>query len=157
MSLGGNLVDKKGFSLIEIVLVLALSGMLLAVVFLSIPPLQAGQKDQSRKKDTFNVLNALTVYQGKNSGENPPDNFRYIPYEVKLSTASANNAIRLESYSQDSTIDLTIGQVSVVKGAKCYDNFQATPNNKYHTLGTSRQIAVIVPFENGTDFWCIQS
>ena len=43
--------NKKGFTIIEVVLVLAIAGLIFAMVFIALPALQRSQHDQSRKND----------------------------------------------------------------------------------------------------------
>lgn len=155
------LKSKKAFTIVEVVLVLAIAGVIMAVVFLAVPALQAGQRDQSRKTDANNVLLALTTYQGNNSGNNPDNNAAYSPTNVTLSGASAATTVILTSYVANTLVSNTPGQITVVKGAKCAKNSAASYDNRTHTPGASKQVAVIVALDNaaGTtgDYWCVQS
>ena len=42
---------KKGFTIIEVVLVLAIAGLIFLMVFLALPALQRSQRDTQRKND----------------------------------------------------------------------------------------------------------
>ena len=50
---------KKGFTIIEIVLVLAVAGLIFLMVFLALPALQRSQRDTERKQDVAMVVTAL--------------------------------------------------------------------------------------------------
>ena len=52
--------NKKGFTIIEVVLVLAIAGLIFAMVFIALPALQRSQRDQSRKNDASTVAAAIT-------------------------------------------------------------------------------------------------
>lgn len=50
---------KKGFTIIEVVLVLAIAGLIFLMVFLALPVLQRSQRDTQRKQDIAMVVTAL--------------------------------------------------------------------------------------------------
>lgn len=61
----------KGFTIIEVVLVLAIAGLIFLVVFLALPALQRGQRDTQRKQDLGKVMSQVTAYQSNNQGVLP--------------------------------------------------------------------------------------
>lgn len=48
-------LTKKGFTIIEVVLVLAIAGLIFLMVFLALPALQRSQRDTQRKQDVAMV------------------------------------------------------------------------------------------------------
>jgi prepilin-type N-terminal cleavage/methylation domain-containing protein len=67
-----QLVKKeKGFTIIEVVLVLAIAGLIFMVVFLAVPGLQRSQRDTQRKQDLGRLVSTITSYQGNNKGVIP--------------------------------------------------------------------------------------
>lgn len=70
MSIGSN---TKGFTIIEVVLVLAIAGLIFLVVFLALPALQRGQRDTQRKNDAGRLISQITAYQTNNQGALPTD------------------------------------------------------------------------------------
>ena len=67
-----NLIKKdKGFTLIEIVLVLAIAGLLLVIVFLAVSGAQKSRRDTQRKNDVSRVAAALENYASNNNGVYP--------------------------------------------------------------------------------------
>ncbi len=58
-----NLVSKKGFTIIEVVLVLAIAGLIFLMVFVALPALQRSQRDTQRRNDMSRVDTALVQYQ----------------------------------------------------------------------------------------------
>ncbi|MES2631119.1 MAG: type II secretion system protein [Patescibacteria group bacterium] len=58
----------KGFTIIEVVLVLAIAGLIFLMVFIALPALQAGQRDTARKSDVSNVAAAVSSYSSNNRG-----------------------------------------------------------------------------------------
>jgi prepilin-type N-terminal cleavage/methylation domain-containing protein len=64
-----NLLKKdKGFTLIEIVLVLAIAGLLLVIVFLAVSGAQKSRRDSQRKNDLSRVAAQLESFAGNNNG-----------------------------------------------------------------------------------------
>lgn len=62
---------KKGFTIIEVVLVLAIAGLIFLMVFLALPALQRNQRDTQRKNDLSRVQSSLNQYQANNRGALP--------------------------------------------------------------------------------------
>ena len=65
---------KKGFTIIEVVLVLAIAGLIFMMVFIALPALQRSQRDTQRSADISRVSTALNQYQGSNRGRIPATN-----------------------------------------------------------------------------------
>lgn len=67
-----NLLKKeKGFTLIEIVLVLAIAGLLLVIVFLAVSGAQKSRRDSQRKNDVSRIAAQLESYASNSSGLYP--------------------------------------------------------------------------------------
>lgn len=66
-----NKTLKKGFTLIEIVIVLAIAALIMVVVFLAVQGAQRGQRDQFRKDTANRILSSAQAYRGNNSGGAP--------------------------------------------------------------------------------------
>lgn len=62
---------EKGFTIIEVVLVLAIAALIFLMVFIALPALQRGQRDTQRKTDLGRIQTALTNYTGNNRGNLP--------------------------------------------------------------------------------------
>lgn len=62
---------KKGFTIIEVVLVLAIAGLIFLMVFLALPALQRNQRDTQRKNDLSRAQSAISNYQTNNRGRVP--------------------------------------------------------------------------------------
>ena len=61
----------KGFTIIEVVLVLAIAGLIFLMVFIALPALQRNQRDTQRKNDLSRVQAAINSYQTNNRGSVP--------------------------------------------------------------------------------------
>jgi prepilin-type N-terminal cleavage/methylation domain-containing protein len=64
-----NLLKKeKGFTLIEIVLVLAIAGLLLVIVFLAVSGAQRNRRDTQRKTDLSRIAAQIEAFASNNNG-----------------------------------------------------------------------------------------
>jgi len=61
----------KGFTIIEVVLVLAIAGLIFLLIFLALPALQRNQRDQARRQDVGRLISAVQSYQSNNQGKRP--------------------------------------------------------------------------------------
>ena len=63
--------NKKGFTIIEVVLVLAIAGLIFLMVFIALPALQRGQRNTQREDDISRFLTAANDFQTNNNGKTP--------------------------------------------------------------------------------------
>ena len=63
--------SKKGFTIIEVVLVLAIAGLIFLMVFIALPALQRSQRNTQRADDMSRILTAVNSYQSNNNGKTP--------------------------------------------------------------------------------------
>ena len=66
-----NQKTKPGFTIIEVVLVLAIAGLIFLMVFLALPALQRSQRDTQRRDDLAGFATQITNYQANNRGRLP--------------------------------------------------------------------------------------
>ena len=63
--------NKKGFTIIEVVLVLAIAGLIFLMVFIALPALQRSQRNTQREDDLARIITAVNNYQSNNQGKVP--------------------------------------------------------------------------------------
>ncbi len=63
--------SKTGFTIIEVVLVLAIAGLIFLMVFVALPALQRSQRDTQRRQDMSRFISQLIQYQTNNNGSAP--------------------------------------------------------------------------------------
>lgn len=69
-----NLVKNRkesGFTIIEVLIVLAIAGLIMAIVFFAVPQLQRNSRDNQRQSVANRVSAELTTYSGNNQGTYP--------------------------------------------------------------------------------------
>jgi prepilin-type N-terminal cleavage/methylation domain-containing protein len=63
--------NQNGFTIIEVLIVLAIAGLILLVVFLAVPALQRNAHNTTKKSDVASLLGGMTEYATNNSGALP--------------------------------------------------------------------------------------
>lgn len=63
--------DSKGFTIIEVMIVLAIAGLILLIVFLAVPALQRNSRNTQRKADSAHIGSLIGEYESNNNGKVP--------------------------------------------------------------------------------------
>lgn len=66
-----NIESTRGFTIIEVVIVLAIAGLIFAVVFVAVPQLQAAQRDSARQDSFGRFEAAVNQWSGRHAGDVP--------------------------------------------------------------------------------------
>ena len=75
---------EKGFTIIEVVLVLAIAGLIFLMVFIALPALQRNQRDGQRKNDMGRVQTAIQNYQSNNRNKLPTFNNTFVDSYLRV-------------------------------------------------------------------------
>lgn len=143
-----KLQNQKGFTIIEVVLVLAIAGLIFLMVFVALPALQRNQRDTARKNDASTVVAAINSFKSNSRGE-LPDQGELIDYVDTLSEYDKEDAISVRDNAALPSED-GFDEILVIEGHKC-DGGKAVP-------GTSRQMAVLLRLESGNGaVYCTES
>lgn len=59
--------EQKGFTIIEVMIVLAIAGLIILIVFLAVPALQRNGRNTQRKNDVGQISAAIATYVTDNS------------------------------------------------------------------------------------------
>lgn len=66
-----QLKNNEGFTIIEIMIVLAIAALILIIVLLAVPALQRGSKSTTIKNDASSIAGGINDYTGNNNGTGP--------------------------------------------------------------------------------------
>ena len=69
-----TMATMRGFTIIEVVLVLAIAGLIFLMVFIALPAMQRGQRDAQRRSDMSRFMTAIQNYQTANNNKIPTSN-----------------------------------------------------------------------------------
>jgi prepilin-type N-terminal cleavage/methylation domain-containing protein len=139
---------EKGFTIIEVVLVLAIAGLIFLMVFVALPALQRGQRDTQRRDDVSRFISQLTSYSTNNRGALPDQNNMngFLTSYMKSGTDGEFNDPLSGAPYDVGTGDPTTSKLQYRTNAQC-------DGEKIVTGGGTRQAAVSIALE-GSGFFC---
>lgn len=133
---------EAGFTIIEVLIVLAIAGLILLVVFLAVPALQRNSRNTATKSDVQNILGGVTEYRGANNGSNPTGiatSSGTVTYSGGTSTTikvQGSTTATHTAYSATAPSTPADGTVTVMLNAKC-----GSPAPTDAPIASSRSIA----------------
>jgi prepilin-type N-terminal cleavage/methylation domain-containing protein len=146
---------NKGFTIIEVVLVLAIAGLIFLMVFIALPALQRGQRDTQRRDDVSRFVSQLSSYATNNRGSLPTNaNVRafassYLKWSPdaasEFKNPSTGNGYAIDGVTADTPPNSDGSQIVYTLNAKC-NGEAAQPG------GGDRQAAIRVALESGGVF-----
>lgn len=116
---------QEGFTIIEVLIVLAIAGLIMLIVFLAVPALQRNSRNTQRKNDVSAIVGAINEWQNNNNGR--------LPATAAEQAAAISNA-QLGIYN--GAVQWTGGwpadanSVHVVPNWKCLGETNAQPQNR---------------------------
>lgn len=153
--------NSKGFTIIEVLIVLAIAGLIMVVVFLAVPALQRSGRNNALNTSANNIFTGVSNFVSNNNGS--------LPDAATLDTATNTVSIEgiagsntetvkvdtsitsVSAVAKDSDTTLTaasdVGNAEILTGtyAKCNDTASGTVAE-----GTGRSIALVYIAESST-------
>jgi prepilin-type N-terminal cleavage/methylation domain-containing protein len=151
--------NTRGFTIIEVVLVLAIAGLIFLMVFIALPTLQRTQRDTQRKDDLSRIQTQITAYSNNNRGAVPTDltsGFvkNYLGGNATSTQAGSDyvDPTTGEGYKflSANAQPTEVGEIGYKKGALC-------GTDGAFAAGTTRQYAIEVILENQSVPYCVDS
>jgi len=153
----------EGFTIIEVVLVLAIAALIMLMVFIALPALQRNQRDTTRKNDISRLQSALNNYKSRSRGALPgttssayntffasdlrrnndqfadPSGGNYVPVVAPNGATPPAAGTGVMAYSEAEA-----DKIYIYPGATCTtDAAQGTVNT------AARKAAIVKPLEGG--------
>lgn len=157
-------LGNKGFTIIEVLIVLAIAGLILLIVFLAVPALQRNSRNTQRRDEVSTIAAAVNEYVTNNNGK-LPGVWDATDAEFQSASGDADGSGTEPKLSFYTAADLAMAtsvpgslpaadadKVYIYTNAKCDDN---TP-----VAGTSRQFVAYFFVESsagGANGQCIES
>jgi prepilin-type N-terminal cleavage/methylation domain-containing protein len=145
---------QSGFTIIEVLIVLAIAGLIISIVLFAVPALQRNGRNTAIKSDANQIVGYISDFVSNNDGA--------IPNSVDISsgTVTVSGAIgqpatgAIQKGTSDntalsgaqSTITPTIGTVTIVTAAKCGTG----SGTSYSTVASPRTVAVVYSIETSS-------
>lgn len=156
----------SGFTIIEVMIVLAIAGLIMVIVFIAIPQLQRNQRDNARQNAANRIEAEMETYAGNNQGQYPiADNtalqaFRttYLTTpQVNINNPRTGNPYTLALAAAASDDPANEDQILVFRGARCNgENAEAISGGALGG-GTARTIALEVQLDRGSTKYCVDN
>jgi prepilin-type N-terminal cleavage/methylation domain-containing protein len=149
---------SEGFTIIEVMIVLAIAGLILLIVFLAVPALQRNSRNTQRKNDAAGIAGAVSNYFSNNGGSSPAGK-RTDPTDATSVDICATNActgnfeVAKLGYYTPANVSIqaavpgavpTKDQVQIVTGYNC------NATNTGIGTATSRSAAVLYAVETSS-------
>ena len=147
-------LKQKGFTIIEVVLVLAIAALIFLMVFIALPALNRNARDQSRKTVQGKVVSAIGTYATNHRNQQYTNVTDLAPYLDVTQPGSAGNTLDnvdgyiLEGANSFSAEAVTQDKITLIKGSKCNTNGDGVAD------GSSRNVAVLIRMENANAIVC---
>lgn len=134
--------NQKGFTIIEVLIVLAIAGLIMLIVFLAVPALQRNSRNTQRKNDVSGILGSISEYVSNNGGKVPSDaaavkieeNVNLGFYDTanvavfclqNITTTAGSDACTGATYTVSAT-NPDLNEAHIVYGAKCVSSAPST-------------------------------
>ena len=139
------LKKQKGFTIIEVVLVLAIAGLIFLIVFLALPQLQKSRRDTQRRNDAGRIVAALESYAASNDGQYPASDSAadalYTSGELDGNLKDPTTGAVYDFEPNAAGNPSGTGKIKYASGYKCSGTSVVS--------GSARDIAIVIKLESG--------
>lgn len=151
--------SEQGFTIIEVMIVLAIAGLILLIVFLAVPALQRNSRNTQRKNDASHVASLISEYESNNSGT-PPTGVTFSGVVAAGGIDATGEKFSILSNTGTLTTTVNAGTLpaapavdSIIVESKttCNGNVPST------TIASTRSLVVYYYLEGATASGCIQT
>jgi prepilin-type N-terminal cleavage/methylation domain-containing protein len=157
----------EGFTIIEVMIVLAIAGLIMVIVFIAVPQLQRNQRDNARQNTANRIESEMETFAGNNQGQYPVDGAAGPRYTAFVS--NYYNAANFQKTNPKTGVSYTLGfaaavgtnptanQVLIYRDANCNgENAQVIPGGTFGNTST-RSVAVRLQLDNSTTYYCVDN
>ncbi len=138
--------QEKGFTIIEVVLVLAIAALIFLMIFVALPALQRGQRDTARKNDVNAIASAINTYRSNNRGS-------LADMEEKDITGNISQ-IDPTAVTISDTVPANGGASVELDAAIVYTKAECADTKVAKTSQSSRKTAIVTKVEGGDTTIC---
>jgi len=112
----------EGFTIIEVLIVLAIAGLIMLIVFLAVPALQRNSRNNGRRNDVGRMGSAVSEYAANNNGSLPANGLAFAGLVLNsgnMSQYDPNVDLMYATDAQAVIPQATAPRVRLVTAAKC--------------------------------------
>jgi len=151
---------QDGFTIIEVLVVLAIAGIIMVIVFLAVPALQRSSRNNALNTSARNILAAVGNYVSVNGGNVPAAQAAAAPSGGSVTIGSSGNietakvdngvaTVQIDNGATPITTAAVVGTMQVVTGTKAACNTTSTALNGLSTA-SPRSFVVLFVAESGS-------
>ena len=137
--------SNQGFTIIEVLIVLAIAGLILLIVFLAVPALQRNSRNTTIKNDAASVAGAISEYESNNNGGAPAS----ITGTGTITVGATGTTQATANVNGSTTVNTTAATATFTPSATApaAGTLQAWLGHKCSGTASSRAIAIYYPIE----------
>lgn len=109
---------NQGFTIIEVMIVLAIAGLIMLVVFLAVPAVQRNGNNTTKRSDVSNALGAVGEYASNNNGRVPTSQ-QVAELQTSANLSQGTTLVTSIPTTVAGITAPTINQVLIVTGVVC--------------------------------------
>lgn len=142
---------KEGFTIIEVMIVLAIGGLIMLIVFLAVPALQRNSRNNAYRDEASRLLSAYAEISANKGGSvlTASNSDTATDAQTVRNAANAKEFTRLVIELETGTTGPTRTQAVIRNGARC-TSAAPTAANAATDPGGSRQIAILYTVETSS-------
>lgn len=152
-----NIKNRKesGFTIIEVLIVLAIAGLIMLIVFLAVPALQRNSRNTTIKNDASNIAGAISEFVSNNNGTMPAATGSIAQSGATVTIGETNTAKASAKVNGGTTVT----QGSAKPTTLAANNITVVTRLNCDGTASTRQSAVFYALESsgGTTVACVES
>lgn len=148
--------QEKGFTIIEVIIVLAIAGLIILIVLLAVPALQRNGRNTAIKNDASAITSTISDYKSNNEGRVPTTVTIGADGAVTVSGGggTTNAEGRVQAGTTGVAADPTVpGAIRVQFGVKCQNATSFATN----VSARSAAVKYLIETSNGTAPRCVDA
>jgi prepilin-type N-terminal cleavage/methylation domain-containing protein len=131
---------SEGFTIIEVLIVLAIAGLILLIVFLAVPALQRNSRNTSRREDVSHLAGLVDEYAANHGG--------VLPTGAQLVSVTTNEKWAIITTPVAADV-LTSGTFGTTSTAKINEGYTCDTTTNTLTAGSARAFSISYQVETG--------
>jgi prepilin-type N-terminal cleavage/methylation domain-containing protein len=149
--------SNKGFTIIEVLIVLAIAGLILLIVFLAVPALQRNSRNTQIRNSAASVLGGVSEFVSNNNGQMPTGVATAADGTVTITGGAGSSQVQIKIQGGHTAVNGTAmpggtGAIVVYFNRKCN-------NNAFAAAATNRAVAAgfLVEGSGSNPTQCVES
>jgi len=135
-------LNNKGFTIVEVLIVLAIAGVILATILLAVPALQRNSRNANAKQAATQVIADITDATSANNGA--------VPTAVSVASGTLTMTIAGASKTYTVPAQITASSASAPTSTSSLQIIQGTCNGAVAAAAAGSSWAVVYYVEGGT-------